>query len=64
MANNSLQMLSSNGYDVIAAVNLDTGGLDILSTSTELYDCSNNAILGTKNSDRRSMTNMLAYYYQ
>jgi len=64
MANSSLQMLSSNGYDVIAAVNLDTGGLDILSTSTELYDCSNNSIQGTKNSDRRSMTNMLAYYYQ
>ena len=64
MAYNTLQMLNAAGYEVIAAANLDTGSMDVLSTSTELPDCANAAIEGKSNSDRKSMTNMLAYYYE
>lgn len=64
MANNSLKMLNDAGYSVVAAANLDTGAFDILSTSTELYDCSYSPIVGTSNKDRKSMSNILAYYYE
>ena len=64
MAYNTLQMFSTYGYQVIAAANLDTGGVDVLATSNELYDCSNAAILGKTNDARRNMTNMLAYYFE
>lgn len=64
MASSTLGMLNSYGYDVIAAANLDTGAIDVLNTSTELFDCSRQAIEGLSNKDRRSVSNMLAYYYE
>lgn len=64
MAYNTLQMFTQYGYQVVAAANLDTGWVDVLSTSTELSDCSFNAIEGKTNNARRSMTNILAYYYE
>jgi len=64
MAYYTLQMFTGYGHQVIAAANLDTGGVDILATSTELYDCSNGAIEGKTNNARNTMTNMLAYYYE
>jgi len=64
MASATLGMLNSYGYEVVAAANLDTGAIDVLNTSTELFDCSYRAIEGLSNKDRRSVSNMLAYYYE
>jgi hypothetical protein len=64
MASNTLIMLNENGYNVVAAANLDTGGVDVLSTSTELADCGGQSIEGLTNARRREMTNMLAYFYE
>jgi hypothetical protein len=62
MANNTLAMMNSAGYEVVAAANLDTGGFDILSTSTELSNCDGSVIQGGSNSQRSQMSNLLAYY--
>jgi hypothetical protein len=64
MASNTLLMLNENGFNVVAAANLDTGGVDVLSTSTELADCGGQTIEGLTNARRREMTNMLVYFYE
>ena len=64
MASNTLLMLNENGFNVVAAANLDTGGVDVLSTSTELADCGGQSIEGLTNARRREMTNMLVYFYE
>jgi hypothetical protein len=64
MASNTLSMLNENGFNVVAAANLDTGGVDVLSTSTELADCGGQSIEGLTNARRREMTNMLVYFYE
>jgi hypothetical protein len=63
LANNTLAMFNGKGYKVIGAMNLDTGSLDILSTSESYSDCNGTYITGTQNSERPKMTNLLAYYY-
>lgn len=59
--------LNSIGYSVIAAINLDTGGYDVLSTAGSVKDCEGNLLKGNSNHSsedvRKTMTNILAYYY-
>ncbi|MEM8909644.1 MAG: hypothetical protein AAGD05_17480 [Bacteroidota bacterium] len=57
-----LSYLRGKGMDVIATVNLDTGGYDILNTAGAATDCNGNNVWGTtKNYD--AMTNLLTYEY-
>lgn len=58
----TLAYLKSRDMNVIAAINLDTGGYDILSTGKGIKDCNGNYLKGTKNHERDNMTNMLTYW--
>lgn len=62
IAGYTLSLMNAKGYTVLAAVNLDTGSIDVLSTSTQLSDCSGNPIAGRSNSQRQALSNMLVYY--
>ena len=61
-ADYTLNLLNSKGYQVLSAINLDTGRIDVLATSTELSDCKGNAITGESNLQRQKISNMLVYY--
>ncbi|MFK8101927.1 MAG: hypothetical protein AB8G15_05375 [Saprospiraceae bacterium] len=52
----------SKSMDVIAMINLDTGGFDILNTGGEATDCNNVNVWGTS-SNYEDMTNLLSYEY-
>jgi hypothetical protein len=58
----TLTYLKSRKMNVIAAINLDTGGYDILSTGKGIKDCNGNYLKGTKNHEKENMTNMLTYW--
>jgi hypothetical protein len=58
-----LRHLHAKDMDVIAAVNLDTGGFDIMSTGEGVRDCDGAFITGSSN-NRDEMTNLLAYEYE
>lgn len=62
-----LRHLNATGYSVIAAINLDTGGYDVLSTAGSVKDCEGQLLKGNSNQSsedvRKTMTNILAYYY-
>jgi len=54
--------LREKSMDVIAIVNLDTGGFDILNTAGDATNCNGNNVWGsTSNYD--DMTNVLTYEY-
>lgn len=55
--------LDSKDMNIIAAINLDTGAYDIISTGEGVKDCNGYYITGTKNSYRSTMTNILTYSY-
>ncbi|MFK7946827.1 MAG: hypothetical protein AB8G11_04505, partial [Saprospiraceae bacterium] len=55
--------LDSKDMNIIAAINLDTGAYDIISTGEGLKDCNGYYITGTKNGSRGTMTNILSYSY-
>lgn len=48
--------------NVIAIINLDTGGFDILNTAGGATDCNNSNVWGTSN-NYEDMTNLLTYEY-
>ena len=54
---------NSRGMDVIAMINLDTGGYDILNTAGAATDCADNSTWGTT-SNYDDMTNLLTYYFE
>ncbi len=62
-----LKHLNNNGYSVVAVVNLDTGGYDVLSTGGSVKDCDGDVLKGNSNQKsedvRKKMTNMLVYQY-
>lgn len=62
IANYTLSLLNSKGYQVLSAINLDTGGIDVLSTSTQLSDCAGTPIVGRSNTQRQALSNMLVYF--
>lgn len=49
--------------NVIAMINLDTGGFDILNTAGGATDCNNSNIWGTS-TNYEDMTNLLSYQYE
>ncbi|MEM6316488.1 MAG: hypothetical protein AAF960_02400 [Bacteroidota bacterium] len=57
-----LNLLRGNRMDVIAMINLDTGGFDILNTGGDATDCSGSNIWGSS-SNYDDMTNLLTYEY-
>lgn len=60
---NTLKYLKGKRMNVIAMVNLDTGGFDVLGTGGDAKDCNGNYLEGGTR-DRSQMTNMLAYHYK
>ncbi len=62
MADYTLKLLNSKGFTVVAAVNLDTGGVDVIAAHTNLKDCNSKEIIGKSNDSRAKISNMLCYY--
>lgn len=54
---------SSKQMDVIAMINLDTGGYDILNTAGGATDCNDNSVWGTED-NYDDMTNLLTYHFE
>lgn len=63
IASSLLQYLNNRKFDLIAMINLDTGGFDNLSTGETVRDCEGNFITGTS-TNYADMTNLLAYVYE
>lgn len=62
-SNSLLNYLKGRGMDVIAMINLDTGGFDILNTGGGATDCSSKNVFGTC-SNYDNMTNLLTYEFE
>ena len=62
IADYTLKLLNTKGYQILSAINLDAGGIDVFSTSTSLSDCSGSAIVGASNKTRSTVSNLLTYY--
>ena len=56
-------LANTKQMDVIAAVNLDTGGFDILNTGGDAKDCNDRRVWGSSN-NYEDMTNLLTYEYE
>lgn len=57
-----LGLLHDKRMEVVAMINLDTGGFDILNTGGGATDCAGNDVWGT-NDNYDDMTNLLTYEY-
>lgn len=61
-----LNHMTENGMAIIAAVNLDTGRYDVMSSGQYIQDCRNRQITGNSNDRTKSMgpkmTNLLCWY--
>ena len=59
----TLSYLKGKSMNVIAMINLDTGGYDIIGTGEDVRDCNGDYFSG-HSSDKDDMTNLLAYQYE
>lgn len=64
-AHSILKYYQRQRYDVLAMINLDTGGYDVLSSGKDIRTCKNELITGSiSRSFATSLTNLLAFHYE